>query len=216
LRGNETMSGTVSFFSVYVACWVSLCLFAVVLYIKDRNAYSISRQNYWRFLFIRWKVITFLIASTGMTVIAPYTGDPTWDYFDAAFMSVLTFLTAPWSVGTIYKMVKKELPLKQGFVAACLWMFSASWSYDLYILIRDGAYPMTWFANIFASSALYFMAGLLWNLEYRPKRGVIFSFMEADWPTPMPDSDFSKVFWFALPMIVMVAALILVFFLFKY
>jgi hypothetical protein len=205
-----------TFFVAYLFCWAFACLIASVLYIRDKSAYALSHANYWRFIFIRWKIITFLIASTGMTVIAPYTGDPTWDYVDAAFMSVLTFLTAPWSVGTLYKMVKKELSLKQGFVAACLWMFVASWSYDLYILIRDGEYPMTWFANIFASSALYFMAGLLWNLEYRPKRGVIFSFMEADWPTPIPDSGFSKVFWFAMPIMVMVAAVILVFFWFKY
>jgi len=205
-----------TFFFTYLFCWAFACLIASVLYSRDRNTYAFSQVNYWRFLFIRWKVITFLIAATGMTVIAPYTGDPTWDYFDAAFMSVLTFLTAPWSVGTLYKMVKKELPLKQGFVAACLWMFVASWSYDLYILIRDGAYPVTWFANIFASSGLYFMAGLLWNLENRPKRGVIFSFMEADWPTPTPDSGFSKVFWFATPIMLMVAALILIFFWFKY
>jgi len=210
------MSGLVSFFSVYMACWVFFCFFAVVFYVKDRNAYSISSKNYWFFLFIRWKIITFIIAAAGFTVIAPYTGDPTWDYADSTFMSVLTFFTAPWSVGVLYKVVRKELPLKQGFVAASLWMFSASWSYDLYILIRDGVYPITWFTNIFASSVLYFMAGLLWNLEYRPHRGVIFSFMEADWPIPMHDSDFSKIFWFVAPIVVMVAGLILIFFWFKH
>jgi hypothetical protein len=210
------MSGSILFFSVYAACWVLFCFLAVVFYIKDRNAYSISSKNYWYFLFVRWKIITFIIAAGGLTVIAPYTGDPTWDYADSIFMSVLTFSTAPWSVGTLYKVVRKELPLEQGFVAACLWMFSASWSYDLYILIRDGAYPITWFTNIFASSVLYFIAGLLWNLEYRLNRGIIFSFMEADWPVPTPDSDFSKIFWFAVPIIVMVTALILIYFWFRY
>lgn len=200
-----------TFFSAYIFCWTLTCLIAVFLYIRDKNIYAFSHVNYWQFLFIRWKVITFLIATIGMTVIAPYTGDTTWDYFDALFMSVLTFLTAPWSMGAIYKVVKKELPLSQGFVAVCLWMFSASWSYDLYILIRDGEYPITWFANIFASSALYILAGLLWNLEHRVERGVIFSFMERDWPMPLRDSGFKEIVWIALAIMILVVGLFVYF-----
>jgi hypothetical protein len=96
-----------------------------------------------------------------------------------------------------------------------LWMFSASWSYDLYILIRDGSYPTTWLPNIFASSALYILAGLLWNLEYRQGRGTIFSFMEADWPSPVNNVVFPKILWFALPIMALVTALILGFFWFR-
>ena len=203
-----------TFIFIYLVCWAFACLVALVLYIRDKNAYALSHVEYWRFLFVRWKVITFIIAATGMTVIAPYTGDPTWDYADALFMSVLTFLTAPWSIGSIYKVLKKEIPFQQGFVAVCLWMFSASWSYDVYLLIRDGKYPATWFANIFASSVLYLLAGLLWNLEYRLGRGAIFSFMEADWPTPANNVVFPKILWFALPIMALVTALILSFFLF--
>jgi hypothetical protein len=204
-----------TFIFIYLVCWTFACLVALVLYIRDKNAYTLSHTEYWRFLFVRWKVITFIIAATGMTVNAPYTGDPTWDYADALFMSVLTFLTAPWSIGSIYKVLKKEIPFKQGFVAGCLWMFSASWSYDFYLLIRDGEYPTTWFANIFASSALYILAGFLWNLEYRPWRGAIFSFMEADWPNPTNNVVFSKILWFALPIMALVTALILGFFWFR-
>ena len=204
-----------TFIFIYLVCWVFACLIALVLYMRDKNSYALSHATYWRFLFVRWKVITFLIAATGMTVIAPYTGDPTWDYTDALFMSVLTFLTAPWSIGSIYKVLKKEIPFQQGFVAVCLWMFSASWSYDFYLLIRDGKYPATWFANIFASSALYLLAGLLWNLEYRQGRGAIFSFMEADWPNPANNVVFPKILWFALPIMALVTALILFFFLFR-
>ena len=70
-------------------------------------------------------------ATTWITLIAPYTGDPTWDYFDALFMSVLAFTTAPWTVGTLYRVVQSQLPARQGFVAFGVGMFSASWSYDL-------------------------------------------------------------------------------------
>ncbi len=91
-----------------------------------------------------------MIAATGMVVIAAHTEDPTWDYFDAAFMSVLVYTTAPWAVASIYLVICKKRPEIHFYVAACVWMFSASWSYDLYLFLRDGAYPMTWFPNIFA------------------------------------------------------------------
>jgi len=63
-------------------------------------------------------------------------------------------------------------------------MFSASWFYDTYILIRDGEYTPLWLPNIFASSSLYALAGLLWNLDWKPNRGTIFAFMEADTISP--------------------------------
>jgi len=200
------------FFSIYIAFWATACLIAAVLYIKDKKTYALSHSNYWHFLFKPWKIITFLIAATGLTVIAPYTGDPTWDYFDALFMSLLTFFSAPWAMGVLYKVVKKELPAKQAFVAVCLWMFSASWSYDLYLLIRDGYYPVTWFSNIFASSALYISAGLLWNLDWKKETGVIFSFMEPGWPVPSSQTVLPKILCFALPLMILVAFLILLFF----
>ena len=98
------------------------------------------------------------------------------------------------------------------FVALCLWMFVASWSYDLYLLIRDGYYPFTWLPNIPASSVLYISAGLLWNLDWRENRGVIFAFMEPDWPIPNTQASLSKVFWLALPLMILVTSLILGFF----
>jgi len=200
------------FFTIYITFWATACLIAAVVYIRDRQSYALSHSDYWHFLFKPWKVITFLIAATGLTVIAPYTGDPTWDYFDALFMSLLTFFTAPWATGVLYKVAKRELALKQAFVAGCIWMFSASWSYDLYLLIRDGCYPVTWFSNIFASSALYMSAGLLWNLDWRKERGVIFSFMEADWPVMSSFSVLPKILWFALPLMILVTLFILLFF----
>jgi hypothetical protein len=200
-----------AFFFAYTACWTTACLVAITVYIKDRDTYAFSHADYWHFLLKRWKIITFVLAATGLTVIAPYTGDPTWDYFDALFMSFLTFLTAPWAVGVLYKAIKKELPRKQAFVAACIWMFSASWSYDLYLLMRDGVYPETWLPNIFASSTLYVSAGLLWNLDWRREKGVFFSFMERDWPVPSKEPVFRRLLWFALVFMILAAAVILPF-----
>lgn len=200
------------FFYIYIALWASACFIAFVLYIRYRNSFAITCHRYWHFLLRPWKVVTFLIAATGLTLIAPYTGDPTWDYFDALFMSLLTYFTAPWAIGVIYKFIKRELPFKHAFVAFCVWLFSASWSYDLYILLRDGFYPITWFSNIFASSALYILAGLLWNLDWKREKGMFFSFMEKDWPVSSTHSVFPKILLLALPFMILVTFLILYFF----
>lgn len=202
-----------SFFYIYISLWASACLLAIVLYVLYRESFSITCKGYFRFLFKSWKIVTFVISATGLTFIAPYTGDPTWDYIDAMFMSLLTYLTAPWTIGILFKTLKRELSFKHAYVAFCVWLFSASWSYDLYILIRDGSYPITWLSNIFASSVLYILAGLLWNLDWRKERGMIFSFMENDWPASSSHSVFPKVLLFALPIMALVTFLILFFFL---
>jgi hypothetical protein len=196
---------------IYIAMWATACLIAGGVYVYERESYALSRPVYWSFLFQPWKVVTFLLAATAMTIIAPYTGDPTWDYWDALFMSVLTFSTAPWVAGVLYKTVRKDLPAKQAFVAFCVWMFSASWSYDLYLLIRDGSYPQTWLPNIFASSFLYICGGLFWSLDWKPERGAFFSFMEDEWPATPSPHGFQKIIWYALAFMLLVGLMILPF-----
>jgi hypothetical protein len=195
-----------TFFIGYIVIWMSICLVAMIIYARNPKTFAFSRPEYRRFLFVPWKLVTFAIAALGLTLIAPYTGDPTWDYFDALFMSALTFLSAPWVIGAIYLSIRGKLPLSQLFVALCIGMFSVSWSYDLYIVVRDGFYPDTWFANIFASSSLYIPAGLLWNLDWRVNRGVTFSFLESDWPLVPATADFTRVFWYALPFMLIAIA----------
>ena len=203
-----------NFFYLYIFLWGSACLFAIVLYILKREFFAKTCQGYWRFLFKPWKIVFFIIATSGLTLIAPYTGDPTWDYVDALFMSILTYLTAPWAIGVIFKFIRRDFPLKYAYVAFCIWLFSASWSYDLYLIIRDGYYPDTWFFNIFASSALYILAGLLWNLDWRKGRGVIFSFMLDNWPSSSNHIVLQEVLLFAFPIMTLVILLIFFFFLF--
>lgn len=206
------MSGLPPFFAAYVAAWTLACIAALAIYFRDRSAFAISHRAYWRYLCAPWKLATFAVASAGITLIAPYTGDPTWDYVDALLMSVLTFVTAPWAIGVIYLALRRRLPLKQAYVAACAWMFSASWCYDIYLVWRDGIYPITWLANIGASSTLYVAAGLLWNLEWRQGRGVVFGFMLDGWPAlPADQSGLRRIFWFALPLMLFAAIAILSF-----
>lgn len=201
-----------TFFVAYLSAWATACLVAAAMLARRPADYSLTTPAYRQFLFVRWKVATFLVAATGLTVVAPYTGDPTWDYWDASFQSVLTFFTAPWVVGVLYLGVRGRLPPRQLYVAACVWFFSACWSYDLYILLRDGAYPLTWFSNLGASSVLYLSAGLLWNLDWRAGRGVTFSFQEAGWPSRPPASSFTRILGYALPFM-LIAALSVAYFL---
>ncbi|MCX5804433.1 MAG: hypothetical protein NTU69_13060 [Proteobacteria bacterium] len=199
------------FFTIYTIAWGISCILALIFYLTEKEYYSIIWKNYRRFLFVPWKVSTFLIAGTGMVVIAPYTGDPTWDYVDAGFMSLFTFISSPWAVGTLYKVFARRLSIKHGFIAFCVWMFSASWSYDLYLLLKDGYYPLTWLTNLLASSVLYVSAGLLWSLDWREGKGIILSFREEDWPYPSKQKVFMKIFWFVLPFMAIASGIVLYF-----
>ncbi len=199
------------FYPVYICLWSTACVVAIVLYVKDRKTYAISQPEYRRFIFKPWKIITFLIAATGLTLVAPYTGDPTWDYCDSIVMSVLTFFTAPWAVGVAYRTCRGVLPKRQAYVAACVWLFSVSWFYDTYILLRDGEYTPLWLPNLFASSALYAFAGLLWNLDWRPHRGTIFAFMEDGRPNPVQGRTFHRIVVPALVFMILVFLMVLFF-----
>lgn len=198
-------------FVTYMTLWGSACIIALVLISRLRKTLELFHEAYWLGLFQGWKVISFLVAATGLVTIAPYTGDPTWDYVDATFMSVLTFATAPWVVGTLYLGFRRRRPYVHAYIAVCVWMFSASWSYDLYLVARDGAYPMTWAVNLFASSILYLTAGLLWSLESTRDKGVVLGFMEPGWPSIARTGSLSRIAWYALPFMILGFAMIIPF-----
>ena len=89
------------FFKAYIAAWSVACAGALFLYLRRPRNFAISSPKYWHFLAEPWKVATFLAGAALITLVAPYTGDPTWDYVDGLFMSVLCFTTAPWVVATL-------------------------------------------------------------------------------------------------------------------
>lgn len=194
--------------TLYVVLWGTACLLAALLAIHRRRSLELFQARYGRFLLQRWKVFTFILAATGLILIAPYTGDPTWDYVDATFMSVLTFLTAPWVVGTLYLALHRKRSCVHAYVAICLWLFSSSWSYDLYLLLREGYYPLTWLPNLFASSVLYLSAGLLWNLDWREERGVLFAFMHHGRPERVCTNVFPKIAMYAVLFMILAAGCI--------
>ncbi len=198
-------------FQLYMAGWLSACVIAAFVIYFRRHEIELFDRIYWRMLFQRWKFVTFLIASATMAAMAPYTGDPTWDYVDAGFMSILAYATAPWVVGILFRTFRRQRHWSLLYAAICVWMFSASWSYDGYLVLRDGSYPFTWLPNIFASSVLYLSAGLFWSLEWNEGRGVHFGFTETGWPQPSYTANFNRILWYALPFMLLVAAMIIPF-----
>lgn len=195
----------------YLFSWIVFCFVNFYFLIKNPSEFTLTSTPYLKFLLRPWKIVTFIVAMLGIILIAPYTGDPTWDYIDAALMSILTFVTAPWSIGTLYRGIKFKVVNKSEILAVCLWMFSASWSYDLYLLLRDGYYPYTWFSNIIASSILYVCAGLFWNLDWRMNRGVTFSFLEKNWFFIDKLFNFNRIVWVGLLFMILVFVIIISF-----
>ena len=178
--------------AVYTGLWLVACAIAIAVGWRLRARLEILGADYWRFLLRPWKVWTFAISTAGMMVVAPYTGDWSWTYLTAGYMSVLCFATAPWALGVLYRFARGWSPAGAAFVAGVVWMFSVSWCYDVYIWWRDGIYPETWLPNIFASSCLYAAAGFFWSLETRGGR-MVFAFACREWFDPAADRSFRAV-----------------------
>ena len=186
--------------SGYAASWAGACLVAAVLAWKGGH---LRERSYWAFLAAPWKAVTFVLAASLLIIATPFAADPTWDCIDASFMALLAFTTAPWSVGMLYRRPSAA----HVYVAACVWLFSASWSYDGYLLLRDGRYPATWFANLLASSMLYLSAGLFWSLDADDGGRLRFAFQNRDWPE-VPASEFRAVAWAAVAFMLLAAGMI--------
>lgn len=220
----------IALWQYYIALWATLTAGALVLIALKGRDMGLIGGDYRRFLFMPWKVATFIVAGASMTLAAPYSGDPTWDYVDGSVMSLLTYLTAPWSVGVVFRYFRGYFRryfryfggLFKGrfagttlgttpmatptydppgpaalYVAFCLALFSASWFYDIYILMRDGVYPPAWFSNLLISSTLYGAAGLFWSLD--GEGGYTFTFQRARWFHGEYGGEFKRVWPVAVP-----------------
>lgn len=193
---------------IYAACWAAFLVVALIVAVRSREALARSLVGYPAAVRAPWKIVTYVISAGSFVAAAPYTGDPTWDRVDAAFMSAFTILTAPWSIGTLYRALRGMLPRTLLIPAMAVWLFSASWSYDLYIWHRDGFYPSAWMWNLVESSVLYAAAGMLWSLDHRSGRGVHFAFQEATWAKP---SGGLRVAVYALAFVGLVVGMMLPF-----
>ncbi len=172
---------------LYMAAWAAAVLFGLGVFVLRGKRFAIARRAYWVGLSRPWRLATFAAALAGIVLVAPKTGDPTWDHVDAAFMAILTYFTAPWTLGVLART--RRVSRAELYVAACTWLFSASFSYDLYIFLRDHAYPRTWWSNLIVSSGLYGLGGAMWSLRGRPGASPSFAFQRDDWPASLADGD---------------------------
>ena len=208
-------AGISPFFVKYTAIWTSFCLVALLILAWDRKRLLPEWREYWRFLCVPWKVCLFVPAFFFVTFAGRLTDDETWDWVTGSGMAILTFLTAPWVVGLIYLVFVGRRPARYLVVALALLLFSSSWFYDGYLLWRDGAYTGRWLGNLVLSPFIYMAAGLLWNLEAKPRvgfhddSGFQLSFVREDWPSPPVDTRFGPILFVSIPLI-LIAAFVLV------
>tara|TARA_Y100000294_G_C8434516_1_gene288198 strand:- start:44 stop:691 length:648 start_codon:yes stop_codon:yes gene_type:complete len=200
------------YFKAYIAICVLLFFIGLFLSVKRFNYLELYSKAYWSFLAKPWKLITFIIAFISFNLIGPFSGDPTWDLYTSSAMSILTYLSAPWSIGIFYKFLKNKSNKTTLFIAFIALMFSVSWCYDWYLVIKQGSYPETWFANIFLSSIVYIAAGLYWNIEFRLTKGITIAFLYDDWLiSNVTDYSFKKIWWVILITTLPVAVLFISF-----
>lgn len=192
---------------LYLSAWIAFLVFSVGIVTKNWNHFKTDSRKYWPYLTTKWKLVTFAVSGAFISFAGPFTSDPTWDFISGFGMSVLTYLTAPWCVGVIYQFIKRQRALSDVIVAITFWLLSASWFYDGYIWWRDGFYPPTWNSNLLVSSALYFCAGLFWNLESVAKQ-VGFGFERRDWPTRFQNDCFGFFKIYVLLFIIVVSCIL--------
>jgi hypothetical protein len=171
------------FLVAYVALWSAACVVAALLAWRTvRVPWADARA----FLLVPWKVALFAPAILFVTFAGHFTDDETWDVVSGGGMSVLTVGTAWWSIGTAARVVRRQRPVRELFVALVVMLFASSWFYDGYLLLRDGAYTSRWLGNLMLSPTIYLCAGLLSNLELDARRKLAFAFTREDWPRPLP------------------------------
>jgi hypothetical protein len=174
---------------------------AAGILIYDRKVVAREWRDYVHFLCVPWKLVLFTPALVFVTFAGRFTDDETWDVVTGGGMSILAYVTAPWSVGCFYRLLARRRPLRHLVVALALCLFSSSWFYDGYLLWRDGEYTQRWLGNLMLSPIIYASAGLLWNLETRPLGGYTLSFTRNDWPAPPVDRRFGPLALVCLPLI---------------
>jgi len=166
------------FLRVYLAGWIAFCTVAAVIAVRSVR---IPWRDAARFLAVPWKLALFLPGIVFVTFAGRFTDDETWDVVNGGGMAILTVGTAWWSVGTAARVVRRLAPARELLVAIAVTLFSASWFYDGWLLIRDGAYSVRWEGNLFLSPTIYLCAGAIQNLELRDGK-LAFGFTRPDWP----------------------------------
>ncbi|TLX16145.1 hypothetical protein [Rhizobium sp. MHM7A] len=196
-------------FHLYMSAWLFACGIAIGIVSRNPVKYGFNR-SYLSFITVPWKLAVFVPAFMFVTFAGQFSFDDTWDVVNGAGMSVLTYVTAPWAVGMLFKASQRAASKQQLTVAIIAMMFSSSWFYDGWLVIRDGYYPSTWLPNLLLSPVLYLAAGLLWNLEIGEDGKASFSFFRKNWPETS-SHRLSKALLIKTAPFIAIAAFILLF-----
>lgn len=191
------------FIKLYLIIWIILTVIWIILLIKNRKTILLFKGEYGLFLMKKWKIILFLVATFLLSYISTLWYDPTWDIPETIIMSVLTYYTAPYSVGVIYRyfsgLYKNGSEL---YIAFILILFSSAWFYDIYAMIfLVWTYPLTAFSNLWLSPFFYIFAWMMWSLDYKKELWVIFVYKYKEWTSFVWDvGNFQKISIYILPI----------------
>ena len=59
-----------SLLKIYLATWIIVFMASIAIFLNNPKNFSISTSHYWKFLLKPWKTVTFIIAATGITIVA--------------------------------------------------------------------------------------------------------------------------------------------------
>jgi hypothetical protein len=120
-------------------------------------------RAYLRELLRPWKLVTFAIGMTWLIYGALNYGIGDWNLGDSFIMGGLTYLTAPWSMRTLLLCLRGRPKYWWAWIAATLLVVWAvvDGSYMLYNTATG--HPIYRWANFYASSTLYLLAGAVWQ-----------------------------------------------------
>jgi hypothetical protein len=128
----------------------------------NSNYSFLPDKAYARELIRLWKLITLCIAMSWLLYGAIFYNIADWDIGVTLLMGGLTYLMAPWSVYIILSAIRyrPKFWFLQIIAALIAWLFVVDLVYMVYhTIVGNQTYRD---ANFYASSPLYFMAGVVW------------------------------------------------------
>lgn len=187
----------------YITSWVILTLIWIFLLIKNHKEIILFHKDYFSFLLVRWKIVTFLLATSLLSLISTFGFDPSWDIPETIIMWSLTYLTAPYVIWIIYRFFRfRNIKISELYISVIILIFTSSWFYDAYATIfLLGFYPPMFLANLWLSPFFYVLAGMLWSLDYKDKKWIIFAYTETNWlDYKWTNWWFKKIFLYTIPI----------------
>lgn len=120
-------------------------------------------KSYARELIRPWKIFSFCISMSWLLYGALFYEVQDWDVGVTLMMGGLTYLLAPWSVYIIFYAIRYRQKNWYLHIIAALvaWLLVVDWSYILYhTIMKNQTFRED---NFYASTPLYFMAGIIWS-----------------------------------------------------